>query len=80
MISERLKMVILRELNIENIEISDESKASEIPGWDSLSHVRIICAVEHEYNVQIRPLEVIRLKKIGDLQVLIDKKCFQKDF
>jgi acyl carrier protein len=74
LISERLKGVILRELKLETAELRDDTVASEVPGWDSLSHVRILTAVEKEFGIQIRALEVIRLKNVGDLQALVERK------
>jgi acyl carrier protein len=69
-----LKGVILTELKLDDAELRDETVASEVPGWDSLSHVRILSAVEKEFGIQIRALEVIRLKNVGDLQRLVDSK------
>ena len=74
MISERLKKVILRELELDDFDFADGTTAAMVPGWDSLSHVRILCAVEAEYGVRFRTLEVLRLKCVGDLQTLVDAK------
>ena len=77
MISDRLKQVVLRQLQLEDAMMNDSTVASEVPGWDSLSHVRILAAVENEFSVRFRPLEVLQLKTVGDLQRLIDKKIAQ---
>jgi len=74
MISDRLRKVINTELNLENYQFTDTTIAPEVPGWDSLSHVRILCAVEKEFNVNFGSLEIIRLKSVGDLQTLVDRK------
>ena len=76
MISERLKKIILEALQLEDfdIDIHDDTTASMVPGWDSLSHVRIIMAIEENYGIRFRTLEVIRLKNVGQLQGLIDSK------
>ncbi len=74
MISDRLQKVILAELNLESFDLRDETIASTVPGWDSLSHVRILAAVEAEFGVRLRTLEVLRLKNVGDLQRLVDSK------
>ena len=74
MISERLKGVILRELALSDFPFEEGTRATEVPGWDSLSHVRILSAVESEYGIRFRGLEVMRLKKCADLQDLIDRK------
>lgn len=78
MISERLKAVIFRELKLSPIEVLDDTTADQIPGWDSLSHLRILAAVEDEFHVKFKGMEVMRLKKIGDLQALIEKKAAEK--
>jgi acyl carrier protein len=74
MVSEKLKSVILEELELDDFDIVDTTTADKVPGWDSLRHVRVILAVEQAYGVRFRTLEVIRLKKVGDLQALIDRK------
>ncbi len=75
MISARLKAVILSELDLDDYEISPTTTAETVPGWDSLSHVRIILAIEAEYGVRFSTLEVLRMKQVGDLQDLIDRKA-----
>ncbi len=74
MISQRLKQVILKELALDDADLTDATTANQVPGWDSLSHVRVLCAVEKEYGIRLRTLEVLRLQSIGDLQKLVDKK------
>lgn len=74
MISERLRDVIRRELNLPELELVDESVAREVRGWDSLRHLTIIAAVEKEFGVRLKSLEVLRLKNIGELQRLVDRK------
>ena len=74
MISERLKRIILQALQLEDFDIQDETTASMVPGWDSLSHVRVIIAIEESYGIRFKTLEVIRLKNVGELQRMIDAK------
>jgi acyl carrier protein len=73
MISSRLKEVILRELDLDEFPIEETTVAQMVPGWDSLSHIRILTAVEAEYGLRFRSVELIRLRNIGDLQALIDR-------
>jgi acyl carrier protein len=77
-ISERLKRVIWKELDLEGFAITEGTVASEVPGWDSLSHVRIISAVETEFGIRFRGLEIMRLQNVGQLQDLVDRKCSGK--
>jgi acyl carrier protein len=74
MISERLKKIILDALQLDDFDMQDETTASMVPRWDSLSHIRVIIAIEENYGIRFKTLEVIRLKNVGQLQRLIDTK------
>jgi acyl carrier protein len=74
MVSEKLKGVILREFGLEELDIDDSTTAAMVPGWDSLKHVQLVMAVEEAFGVRFRALEVIRLRNVGELQALIDRK------
>jgi len=74
MIQNRLKKVILAELNLEDFPIDESTVAGMVPGWDSLSHARIIMAVEEEFGIHFKTLEIIRMKNVGDLQNIINRK------
>ena len=74
MISDRLKRVVLGVLKLDDFDLQDDTTAAEVPGWDSLSHVAILAAVEKEYGIRFRSLEVLRLKNVGELQALVSRK------
>ena len=74
MISEELKRVILGALKLDDWELTDTTLAAEVPGWDSLSHVNVVSAVENHFGVRFKNVEVLRLANIGDLQRLLNSK------
>jgi len=74
MITDKLKQVILKELELKEFNIQDETIASQVPGWDSLNHINIILAIEKEYGIKFKGLEILKAKNIGDLQKLVDSK------
>lgn len=75
MISSELKKTILGALNLEDWELDEQTVASQVPGWDSLSHVNVILAVEKGFSVRFSRVEILRLKTVGDLQRLVDSKA-----
>lgn len=77
MISDELKKTILETLKLDDFDINDETIAPEVPGWDSLSHVNVIIAVEKHFNIRFKNMEILRLKSIGDLQKLINSKLLK---
>jgi acyl carrier protein len=74
MISDKLKNLILRELNLSEFEIKDETLAKDVPNWDSLKNFTIILAIEEEYGIKFLTEEILSIKNVGDIQKLIDFK------
>jgi acyl carrier protein len=56
------------------IQIRPEMTANDIDGWDSLSHVNLILAIEDRFNIQFTQKELRSHKKVGDLIQTIDNK------
>ena len=56
------------------ININDETQAPEVPGWDSLNHANIIVAIEKDYGVRFKGLEVLKCNNVGALQNLVNSK------
>jgi acyl carrier protein len=70
--------VILSALKLDDWEITDATLAAEVPGWDSLSHVNVMLAVEKHFGIRFKSIEVLRLANIGDLQRLVNAKLAQQ--
>lgn len=54
-----------------SIGISRDTTASDIDGWDSFNHVRLIVAVEEKFEIGLSTAEVADLRNVGDLIDLI---------
>ncbi len=79
MVSDRLKRVILKELELEDFPLDGSTMPSDVPGWDSLSQVRVLDAIEAEFDLRFRSLEILRFRNVADLQSLIDQKLARRD-
>jgi acyl carrier protein len=73
-IKPRLKLAILRALTLDDWAIEPETLAFEVPGWDSLSHVKVLLEVEKEFGIRFGASEVMRLDNVGDLDRLVTRK------
>jgi acyl carrier protein len=58
----------------DTIQITDEMTADDIDGWDSLSHVNLIVAVETQFNIRFSQKELLTFKNVGDLRRTIESK------
>jgi len=74
MLSERFKNAILKELKLSNFELDEKLKANQVPGWDSLTHAMVIGALEREFKIRLKNLEIINCANLGDLMMLINSK------
>ena len=57
-----------------SIQLSPEMTANDVEGWDSLSHMNLIVAVERHFKVQLTRRELASLKNVGDLIAAVDRK------
>ncbi len=54
--------------------VSPQTTASDVTGWDSLTHINLIVAIEKAFKVRFTTAEVSGMQKVGDLLVLIERK------
>ncbi|MBF0556642.1 MAG: acyl carrier protein [Nitrospirae bacterium] len=73
-IRENLNQVFRKVFSNPSIEIHEAMTAADVKGWDSLSHVVLIFAIEKQFKISFTTKEVNSLKNIGDLIRLTDKK------
>jgi len=73
LIDAELSRIILGALNLKTFPLKKGTKSFEVPGWDSLSHVSIIMAVEDAYDVRFSTGDIVALQSVGDLEVLVKR-------
>lgn len=73
-ICEELNAIFCEVFDDEDIEIATETTADEVDGWDSLSHVNLIVAVETHFNIKFNQKELLTFKNVGDLMRSIESK------
>ena len=49
------------------IQLSERSVISEIHGWDSLTHISIIAAIQDEFSISFDMDEITKLNTIEDM-------------
>jgi acyl carrier protein len=58
----------------DDLEISAETSAEDVEEWDSLSHIRLIVAIERKFKFKFNNSEIEGLKNVGDLVNVIATK------
>jgi acyl carrier protein len=71
---EKLTAIFHNVFDDDEIVLTPQLTASDVNGWDSLRHVRLVVSVEKGFGVRFAASEVGRLKNVGDLASLIAAK------
>jgi len=59
----------------DTLEIRDAMTARDVDGWDSLTHVNLVVAVEKAFGVRFTTKEIAGLNNVGDFVSLIARKA-----
>jgi acyl carrier protein len=58
----------------DSIVLTPDLTAADVPDWDSLSHIRLVLAVQKEFGAKFSAAQTAGLKNVGDLAELIRAK------
>ena len=73
-ILKRVEEIFREELEQDELVLTDETKAEDVEGWDSLSHVQLVAAMEEAFGIEFKSREILSWDNIGDLIDCIEKK------
>jgi len=76
--SEILKQVqdIFRDiLDDEEIVLEDSTTANDVEGWDSLTHIQLIVAIEKQFKIKFTSKEILSWRNIGEMLDSIARSC-----
>ena len=69
----KVEEIVRNELDNDSIKLTLGTKASEVEGWDSLAHVRIVVAVEGAFGLRFDTGKITALKNVGELVALVEQ-------
>lgn len=72
--AERVSRVIRHTFRQPDLQVTADTTADDVDGWDSLTHTILLLNIEREFGLRFAPLEVLDLDKVGDLVALVHQK------
>lgn len=60
------------------LQITPETTSNDVEGWDSMSHVTMLLAVEDHFGIEFKSFEIANLSNVGALIALVEKKLAEK--
>ncbi|WP_437854464.1 acyl carrier protein [Sorangium sp. So ce302] len=67
----QLTRIIAGILDADSLELREETVARDVPGWDSLSNVQIVLAIEKHFRVRFTTREIRGLENVGAICALL---------
>lgn len=63
----RLNAVFREVFDMDDLTVCDATVAADVEGWDSLTHITLIGAVEDEFDVSFDMKTVVGMQCVGDM-------------
>nr|WP_010545413.1 acyl carrier protein [Sphingomonas elodea] len=70
----RVREIMIDVFDDEDLTITPATTADDVDEWDSLSHIRLIVAMERAFGIKFANAEIESLENVGDLIDAIAKK------
>ncbi|WP_025739889.1 acyl carrier protein [Aquimarina pacifica] len=50
-----------------NFELTDQTTADDVDGWESITHMMIITEVEKKFEIKFKLMDLMNMNNVGDL-------------
>ena len=71
---ETLNQIFCMVFDDDTLRIRPEMTANDVDGWDSLSHINLITAIETKFAIRFTQKELLKQRNVGNLIADIDGK------
>ncbi len=61
-------------LDEEGIILTETTTAGDLEGWDSLTHIQLVLAIEKHFNIRFDTKEILLWKDIGEMLNAVSSK------
>ena len=73
-IIKQLDEIFVDVIDNEDIKLTTETTAADVDGWDSLSHIQLVVAIEKHFRIRFTSKEIQSWKNVGELVASIQGK------
>ena len=70
----KLREVMIDVFDLDDLDLKPETTAQDVPGWDSLSNIRFILALEETFGLRFSALEIGSNNNVGEFVGLLETK------
>ena len=62
-----IRQAFVKVLEHDNFELSDDTTARDVDGWESITHMLIITEIENGFDIKFKLMDLMNMENIGDL-------------
>jgi acyl carrier protein len=74
-VTKQLEPIFHQVFDDDSIRLRPDLTADQVDGWDSLSHVNLIVAIENRFRIKFTQKELLTFRNVGDLVRAIAAKA-----
>lgn len=78
-ILEELQPVFREVFDDDSIVLTSETNADMIEDWDSLSHIRLVMAIEKKFGIKFSYDDLQNMKNVGEAAEIINRRLIAKE-
>ena len=69
-----INKILVKVFGISEENISDDATMNDIPGWDSLTHMDLITAIEESLGIELNGDEIAEMTSFGNIRKVLTAK------
>lgn len=73
-ILKKVRTAFIEVLEHEKFELSEETTADDVDGWESITHMMIISEIEKSFEIKFKLMDLMNMNNIGDLIRVIESE------
>ena len=75
MLESTLRRVVSETFKMPVDEVTDELSPDTLDDWDSLSHLRLVTALEEAFSIKFENSEIMDMASVGAIREMVAKKA-----
>lgn len=72
--TDRIQAVFEDVLELDSVDLRDETSPKTVPEWDSIANVRLMAALEREFGVSLGLEDIMAIDNVGDIRRVLAAK------
>jgi acyl carrier protein len=64
---EQVTQVFRDVLEDDTIQLTENTAAADVAGWDSLAHIQLVVAIEKHFNIRFTSTELLEWQNVGEM-------------